>query len=158
MEIDRCSVNNGTGIRCVLFVSGCSHHCVGCQNKDSWNYGAGKKFTNKQRDYILKYLESDIVDGITFSGGDPLEKENISCVVNLMKDIHNIFGNTKNIWVYTGYKYEDIDKSILKYIDVLVDGRFELDKRDITLAFRGSSNQRIIDVQKSLKENKIILR
>ena len=158
MEIDRCSVNNGTGIRCVLFVSGCSHHCVGCQNKDSWNYDAGKKFTNKQRDYILKYLESDIVDGITFSGGDPLEKENISCVVNLMKDIHNIFGNTKNIWVYTGYKYEDIDKSILKYIDVLVDGRFELDKRDITLAFRGSSNQRIIDVQKSLKENKIILR
>lgn len=146
MEIDRCSVNNGTGIRCVLFVSGCEHHCVGCQNKDSWDYGAGKKFTNKQRDYILKYLENDVVDGITFSGGDPLAPKNKKVVLDLAKDIKEKFGNTKNIWLYTGYKYEDINKDDLKYIDVIVDSVFDINKRDITLAFRGSSNQRIIEV------------
>lgn len=144
MEIDRCSVNNGTGIRCVLFVSGCEHHCKGCQNKDSWNYSAGKPFTKKELDYILNYLDNDLIDGITFSGGDPLAPKNKDTVFNIIKEIRNKFGNTKSIWVYTGYKFEELDN--LSGIDVLVDGEYDETKRDVTLAFRGSSNQRIIEV------------
>lgn len=144
IEIDRCSVNNGTGIRCVLFVSGCEHHCNGCQNKDSWDYHAGKPFTKKELDYILNYLDNNLVDGITFSGGDPLAPKNRDTVFSIIKAIRNKFGNSKSIWVYTGYKYEELDN--LNGIDVLVDGEYDETKRDVTLAFRGSSNQRIIEV------------
>lgn len=157
IELDRCSVNNGTGIRCVLFVSGCEHKCVGCQNKDSWSYTCGKPFTNKEKQYIINYMKSNLVDGITFSGGDPLAPNNRKDVLEFASVLKNMFGNTKTIWLYTGYKYEELSINDLVDIDVLVDGKFDISKRDVTLAFRGSSNQRIIDVQKSLKENKVVL-
>lgn len=149
LKIEKCSINNGYGIRCVIWCSGCSHRCKGCHNQETWNYNIGTEFTQDDVDWVLDYLSNDYVDGVTFSGGDPLEDCNIEAFTNLAKQIKDKFGDSKSIWVYTGYTYEEVkDKDIFNFIDVLVDGQFELDKRDITLAFRGSSNQRIIDVKK----------
>lgn len=161
-KIETCSIENGTGFRVVLWCSGCSHHCKGCHNPETWDGDAGREFTAKEKELIYKLLDKEYISGITFSGGDPLFKRNIPAVYQLLQDIKKDFPN-KNIWLYTGYTFEELQrdpdrKKLLPYIDVLVDGRFILEQRDITIAFRGSPNQRIIDVPATLKENKIILK
>ena len=157
LEIDRCSINNGIGIRCVLFVSGCGHKCPGCQNKSSWDKSSGKPFTKQTLDYIIEYLKNDYVDGLTFSGGDPLAPYNREEVFNIAKKIRAIFGDKKSIWVYTGYLWEQLSSlDNIELFDVIVDGAYVQSKRDITLPFRGSSNQRIIDIKKSLKAGAVV--
>jgi anaerobic ribonucleoside-triphosphate reductase activating protein len=161
-KIETCSIENGTGFRVVLWCSGCSHHCKGCHNPETWDKCFGKEFTEKEEKIIYDLLSHDYIKGITFSGGDPLFKGNLDVVFDLIKKIKKDFPN-KDIWMYTGYTFEELErdfdrKKILNYIDVLVDGKFILEQRNITLAFRGSSNQRVIDVPESLKNNKIILK
>lgn len=136
-------VNNGLGCRVTLWVSGCSHHCKGCQNKETWNKKSGRVFSKEDKDKLFEILSKPYIKGLTLSGGDPLDTFNE--VLQLVKEIRNTFGSTKDIWLYTGYTLEQINnsekKEILPYINYLVDGLFELDKRDITLKFRGSTNQ-----------------
>ena len=146
------SIVDGVGIRQVFFLAGCPHHCQGCHNPQSWNPSGGKKYTVKE--IADKALSSPY--NVTFSGGEPLyQLTELNAVMSLIKP-------NKSIWVYTGYTWEQIVendalKSVLPLIDVLVDGRFEEDKRNPELVFRGSENQRIIDVQKSLEANEVVL-
>ena len=136
-------VNNGLGCRATLWVSGCSHHCKGCQNKETWDKKSGRVFSKEDKDKLFEILSKPYIKGLTLSGGDPLDT--FDEVLQLVKEIRNTFGSTKDIWLYTGYTLEQINnsekKEILPYINYLVDGPFELDKRDITLKFRGSTNQ-----------------
>lgn len=136
-------VNNGLGCRVTLWVSGCSHHCKGCQNKETWDKKYGRVFSKEDKDKLFEILSKPYIKGLTLSGGDPLDS--FDEVFQVVKEIRNTFGSTKDIWLYTGYTLEQINnsekKEILPYIDYLVDGLFELDKRDITLKFRGSTNQ-----------------
>jgi anaerobic ribonucleoside-triphosphate reductase activating protein len=156
-KIEKTSIANGDGIRVVLWVSGCSLHCKGCHNPETWSINSGKLFDNIAKQELFEALDKPYIQGITFSGGHPLENENITEIYNLCREIKEKFP-TKDIWLYTGYKFEDIDSYlIIKYIDVIVDGKYIEEQRDITLKHRGSRNQRVIDVQSSLKENKIIL-
>ena len=149
LAIEKTSVSNGIGIRCVLWVSGCHHKCKGCHNPLSWDFNAGKIFGKEELEYIINYLQDDKVSGITFSGGDPLAPENIDCICKIAKTIKNKFGNTKTIWCYTGYVFDDIkDKEIMNYIDIVVDGEYVEAEKDLSLAFRGSKNQNIIKVKR----------
>ena len=146
--IEIASINNGEGIRCVLWESGCIHHCKNCQNKQTWDKKYGKKFGKKELDFILDYLSSYLVDGITFSGGDPLAPFNIKDTIEIAKAIKYKYKNKKNIWVYTGYTLAEIayikhGKELLDVVDVIVDGEYIDGLRDLTLEFRGSSNQNI---------------
>ena len=146
------SIVDGVGIRQVFFLAGCPHHCKGCHNPESWNPWSGNEVA--LHDVYFKALESPV--DVTFSGGDPMFQ--CSELYKLCRRLHE----HRNIWVYTGYTWEEIlndpfKKAVLYHIDVLVDGKFEEDKRNPELRFRGSENQRIIDVQKSLKEKKIVL-
>ena len=155
------SISNGLGWRAVLFVSGCPHHCPGCHNKEAQDFNYGEEFNEEE---ILKRIkENSILNGITISGGEPLCKENVPGVLKFIKDVKEIRPEF-NVWCYSGYTLDQlIDRNdeetnkCLNEIDVLVDGKFEEDKKNLSLRFRGSSNQRIIDVQKSLKENKTVL-
>lgn len=146
------SIVDGVGIRQVFFLAGCPHHCKGCHNPQSWNPSGGVNWTVEE--VILRVVSSPY--NVTFSGGEPLfQLTELNAAMSVIKPY-------KSIWVYTGYTWEQIMendalRSVLPNIDVLVDGRFEEDKRNPELVFRGSENQRIIDVQKSLKENKIVL-
>lgn len=148
-----CSVADGDGLREVLYIALCTHHCPFCQNQKYWNDN-GKEY---EINYLVNKLNSNPLTNITLSGGDGLTVQYDS-TLKLLKELKN--KTNKTIWVYTGYTWEELinsDKSeCLQYIDVLVDGRFEIDKRDITLKFRGSSNQRVINVKESLKQNKVI--
>lgn len=158
-DITKCDMLNGDGLRVVLWVSGCSHHCKGCQNPQTWDKDSGIPFDENAKQELFAALDQPYINGITFSGGDPLFINNRFEVLNLMKEIKTKFN--KNIWVYTGFTIEEIQNwvigpEILSYIDVLVDGEFILEERDTNLHWVGSPNQRIIDVQKTLKENKII--
>ena len=149
-----CSVADGEGLREVLYIALCTHHCPHCQNQKYWN-ADGKEYNI---DYLVNKLTSNPLTNITLSGGDGFTVQYDS-TLKLLKELKN--KTNKTIWVYTGYTWEELinsDKSeCLQYIDVLVDGRFEIDKRDITLKFRGSSNQRLIDVKKSLLQKEVIL-
>ena len=152
---------NGDGLRVVLWVSGCSHHCPECQNPITWNCNIGLEFNHEAEKEIFDELEKDYISGITLSGGDPLHKSNIKDIFELCKKIKDRYNN-KTIWLYTGYTWEQImddqdRKNIISLCDVLVDGRFEKDKADINYHWAGSTNQRVINVQKSLKCNNILL-
>lgn len=139
-----CSIADGEGIRVVIFLTGCSHHCKGCHNPECWDSTKGKLFNEEALNKLIHLLGRDYIDGLTWSGGDPMFIDNRDEVARVSKIIKEKFPN-KNIWCYTGYKYEELKNlGVLNNIDVLVDGKFEIDKRDITLPFRGSSNQRII--------------
>lgn len=147
--IKNLDIANGPGIRVSLFVSGCRNHCKGCFQPETWDFKYGKEFDDDAFYSLIEMLRSEHIAGLSILGGDPFEPENLVTVTNLCKMVKDIFPN-KNIWVWTGYLWEDIkDANIFKYIDVLVDGRFEEKLKDLSLAFRGSSNQRIIDVKKS---------
>lgn len=142
---------NGEGLRVVLWVSGCNHHCKGCQNPITWDPDSGLIFDEAAKKELFDELAKDYIDGITFSGGDPLFAKNRPDIGQLAKEIKEKFP-TKSIWLYTGYPWGTIeDLSLLEFIDVLVDGRFVERLADVNYHWAGSTNQRIIDVQKSLK-------
>ncbi|MCI5501676.1 MAG: anaerobic ribonucleoside-triphosphate reductase activating protein [Lachnospiraceae bacterium] len=165
-EIKTCDVANGPGVRVSLFVSGCTHHCEGCFNKETWDFNFGKPFTDEVIDDIIEYMKPDYIKGITLLGGEPLEQTNQQGLLPLIRKIDQIYPE-KDIWCFTGYDFEkdvigrmmeewDETKEFMSYIDVLVDGEFMIDKKDLNLVFKGSSNQRTIMVQESLAEGKII--
>ncbi len=152
---------NGSGLRVVVFLSGCPHRCDGCHNPETWDVESGKLFTKDTAMRIVTELSKDYISGITLTGGDPLYKNNVLEVYALIKYIKKHCPN-KSIWLYTGYKWRDInnDKMKLKIAslcDVICDGEFVKSLADVNLPWVGSSNQRVIDVQKSIKENKIVL-
>ena len=147
---------NGDGLRVVLWVSGCEHKCYNCHNKITWDINNGLIFDDNAKEEIFSQLEKDYIKGITFSGGDPLHKQNRTEVFNLVKEIKTKFPK-KDIWLYTGYTWEEInDLDIIDYIDVLVDGKYIEELSNPDLEWRGSSNQRVIDVKKTLIEDKVI--
>lgn len=154
------SISNGLGWRCVLFVSGCPHHCKGCQNLKAQNFSYGKEINEDE--LLEKIKDNSILNGLTFSGGEPLCKENIPGVLHFLYRVKEIRPEF-NFWCYTGYTFEELMErnepllnEFLHSIDVLVDGRFIEEKKDPELFFRGSSNQRLIDLKRTFKENKII--
>ena len=152
---------NGDGLRVTCWVSGCSIRCFNCYNPQTWDFNSGIPFTEDTMQEILYDLSKPYIKGCTLSGGHPLDPHNAPKVLEIVKRVKMVFPN-KDIWIYTGYVWEDIIKNdtlkeILKRTDVLVDGAYVDELRDISLPFRGSSNQRIIDVQESLKQNQVIL-
>lgn len=154
IKISKCDIANGPGVRTVLWVSGCNHHCKNCHNSDTWSYDAGQEFDAAAHDYLFDCLSKSYIQGITFSGGDPLYPQNRQGVISLIKEIRCELPS-KDIWLYTGYTWDQI-KYLNLDVDVLVDGKFEESLKNISLLFRGSSNQRLIDVKKSLKCCEII--
>ena len=143
-------IANGTGCRVVLWISGCNHKCKGCHNPETWDYKYGKVFDEDAKNVIYQWLSKPYIKGLTISGGDPLDRNDNELleIFNLCKYIKTNFPE-KDIWIYTGYVYENLVKSqrrVLEYCDILVDGPYVESKRDLSLAFRGSSNQRIIDL------------
>ncbi|MCF2555125.1 anaerobic ribonucleoside-triphosphate reductase activating protein [Faecalicatena contorta] len=148
---------NGDGLRVVLWVAGCPHHCPGCHNQITWDPEGGLVFDEEAKKEIFDELEKDYVSGITFSGGDPLHEANIQTVTSLAREIRSRYPD-KTIWLYTGYKWADIkDKEIVDYLDVLVDGRFEQSLKDNTLHWKGSANQLVIDVKNTRKIGEVVL-
>lgn len=164
---------NGEGLRVVLFLSGCEHACKGCHNPQTWDPDSGERFGMYEFFEIVDALAEDHVSGITFTGGDPLHEENLHVVKFLIEQIRNGFSN-KTIWLYTGYTWDELTstsflidpdeneimklrKDIIKMVDVLVDGKFDSALADINYPWAGSRNQKVINVQKSITERKIIL-
>ena len=154
------SISNGLGWRAVLFVSGCPHNCPGCHNKEAQDFNYGQDFNKEE--IIHKICDNSILKGITISGGEPLCKENIPEVVDFIKQVKEVKPDF-NVWCYTGYTLEELlnredgtTKEALSKIDVLVDGEFKVDKKNPKLKFKGSENQRILDVPRCLQENQII--
>lgn len=163
-NITKADMLNGEGLRVVLWVSGCSHHCPSCHNTITWDEKDGLPFTDETIEEIYKELEEPWCSGLTLSGGDPLFINNRPQIANLVKNIKILYPN-KNIWSYTGYTWEELTEQmehdqdlniILNNLDVLIDGKFVLKLADEQLKYVGSSNQRIIDVQKSLEQNEVI--
>ena len=152
-------VSDGPGFRVSLYVSGCRNRCKGCHNPEGRNFNFGQEFTEATIDKIINLLNKEYISGLTLCGGEPMEPENQEVLIHLIKRVKERFPN-KSIWCYTGYEWEDVKDSILnKYIDVMVVGPFVLKERDITCdnLWRGSRNQRIVDVQRSLSEGKKVL-
>lgn len=148
---------NGDGLRVVLWVAGCTHHCVECQNPVTWDIQGGIPFDEAARQELFTDLEKDYISGITFSGGDPLHPDNRGEVEALIREIKARYPR-KTIWLYTGFEWDSIQElPFMPLIDVLVDGPFELEKRDVQLHWRGSSNQRVIDVKESLRTGNVLL-
>ena len=163
--IKYCDIANGLGCRTVLFVSGCRNHCEGCFQPQTWDFNYGEPFDEKVQKEVLDSLEPYYIQGLTLLGGEPMEPENQKALLPFVKKVKERYPN-KNIWAFTGYIYdqdlvsggrkhtEDTDE-LLSLIDVLVDGPFRQEQKDISLKFRGSANQRILDLQKTRKSGKI---
>lgn len=153
-------IANGVGITMSLWTQGCPHHCKGCFNMETWDFNKGKEFTELDLKYIFDNInKNDIHRDLSILGGEPLCPQNIEGVINLCKEFKKIYPN-KKIYIWTGYtleEFNDTQKSILKYIDVIVDGKFIEEKRNLSLKLRGSENQRVINVKETLKNKKIIL-
>ena len=160
-------IANGEGVRTSLFVSGCTHHCKNCFNTIAWDFNYGKPFTKEVEDKIIKSLSPSYINGLTLLGGEPMEPANQKGLIEFVKRVKKTYPN-KTIWCYSGYLFDEEllkpsrahcpwTRELLSYIDILVDGKFIDELKDITLRFKGSSNQRVIDVQKSLKLNQVIL-
>ena len=167
-EIKNTDIANGLGVRVSLFVSGCTHHCKNCFNSVAWDFNYGKLFDDEVKNKIFEMISPNYIRGLTLLGGEPLEPINQRELVKFLKEFREIFGDTKDIWCYTGYTFEtdllyesrarcEVTDELLSYIDILVDGKFIEEKKDISLKFRGSSNQRIIDMKKSLESKSTIL-
>lgn len=166
-DIKRVDVANGPGVRTSLFVSGCTHHCEGCFNKVTWDFQYGEPFTEESIDTIIGYLKPDYISGLTLLGGEPLEPSNQKGLLPLVKKVKELYPK-KSIWCFSGYLFDqdvlgrmwkevEETKELFSYLDVLVDGPFQEERKDLGLRFKGSSNQRTILVQESLKAGKIIL-
>lgn len=148
---------NGDGLRVVLWVSGCSHCCKECHNPITWDPNGGVLFDEEAKSEIFEELDKDYISGITFSGGDPLYMGNREDIEKLVREIKEKYSD-KTIWLYTGFLWESIKGlDVIKYLDVIVDGEFEVDKKDVQLHWRGSRNQRVIDVRKSMECGKVVL-
>lgn len=166
-EIKNYDIANGLGVRVTLFVSGCTHHCKGCFNPMTWDFNYGKPFTEDTEEQLLEMLAPNYIDGLTLLGGEPMETDNQRALLPFLKKVRERYPR-KNIWCYTGYTLEtdllsesrarcEVTDEMLSLIDVLVDGEFIEEQKNISLAFRGSENQRIIDLPKTLAEEKTIL-
>lgn len=159
-EIKKTDIANGPGVRVSLFVSGCRHHCKGCFNPETWDFCYGKPFDDVAKKQLLQALSPDYIAGLTLLGGDPLEPENTAALIPFLKEVRRLFPH-KSIWCYTGDVYENLRKrtdagELLKQIDVLVDGPFIEAQKNISLRFRGSENQRLLDVKKTINSQKAV--
>jgi len=160
-------VADGEGVRVTLFVSGCRHHCKGCFQPETWDFNYGKEYTNDTQNYIIEKLSPSHIRGLTLLGGEPFEKENQRVIISLLREVKATYPD-KDIWAYSGYTLDvdllpsdgkahcEVTEEILSYIDVLVDGEYVDELRNLSLSFRGSSNQRVIDVQKSINNKEIV--
>lgn len=150
-------IANGPGWRVSLFVSGCRRGCKGCFNKKAWDFNYGQQFTGETLQELVRLIDNDNIQGLSILGGDPFEPENIDTVYEICKVIKFLRPN-KDIWCWTGYSLEDVwEEPVLRYIDVLVDGKFEQDKKDLRLKWRGSSNQRVINIRETFKTGEVTL-
>ena len=156
--IRKMDISNGPGVRVSVFMQGCSFHCPNCFNKETWDFEGGKEFTQDTIDEVINLCKQGHVKGLSILGGEPMHPKNIEATTKLAKEFKEKCPD-KNVWVWSGFKFDEElkDKEALKYIDVLVDGQYKDELFNPTLKWRGSSNQRVIDVQKSLKENKTVL-
>lgn len=160
------SIENGTGVRVSLFVSGCRHHCKGCFNKETWDFKHGDLFTKEVEDGIIESMKPDYMAGITLLGGDPAEPENQAALLPMLRRIRQELPD-KTVWMYTGYVLEDfkpgkhahceVTEEFLKHCDVVVDGPFIMEEKDLSIKFRGSRNQRIVDMRKTIETGSIVL-
>lgn len=166
-EIKTCDIANGPGVRVSLFVSGCTHHCKGCFNEVAWDFDYGEEFNDQTMDELIEALRPDYIRGLTLLGGEPMEYQNQLGLLPFLRRVHKELPE-KDIWCFSGYLFDtqilkemcakwEVTKEILSYLDVLVDGRFMEEYKDISLRFRGSSNQRLIDVKQSLSEGRVVL-
>lgn len=158
-KIRKLDVTNGPGVRTTLFVSGCTHNCQGCFNKEQQDFNYGNDFTKETEDEFIELTKSRQIKGVNILGGEPMQQIMDDTLLNLLRRIK--LEVDKPIWLWSGYTFEEIVNNhkrleILKEVDVLIDGKFESDKRDIMLKYRGSSNQRVIDVKKSLDKGSIV--
>jgi anaerobic ribonucleoside-triphosphate reductase activating protein len=164
--IKYCDIANGIGIRTVLFVSGCTHHCKGCFQPETWDFAYGQPYTEDTERAILDSLSPSYIHGLTLLGGEPMEPDNQRALLPLLRRLKTEYP-TKTVWCYSGYTYEEltgvsrarceVTDEMLGYIDVLVDGEFVLEKRNISLRFRGSENQRLIDLAKTREQGTVVL-
>lgn len=165
-DIKQYDVANGTGVRVSLFVSGCTHHCKECFNKEAWDFNYGKPFTDKEIEDIIQYLKPGYIAGLSLLGGEPFEPANQEGLLPLLREVKSTYPE-KNIWCYSGYLFDKdilehmckefaITRELLSYIDILVDGEFVVAQKNLKVNFRGSDNQRIIDVKKSLEIGEVV--
>lgn len=165
--IKKRDIANGIGVRVSLFVSGCTHRCKNCFNKETWDFSYGEPFTQDTINLILDYLAPDFVNGLSLLGGEPFEVQNQGALVDLLRQVKERYPQ-KDVWCYTGYLYDkdlrspsrarcEYTDEMLKFIDILVDGPYIEAQKDISLQFRGSKNQRIIDVKRSLESGEVVL-
>ncbi len=165
--IKNCDIANGPGVRVSLFVSGCTHRCPGCFNEVAWDFDYGEPFTQKTIDSILKMLAPDHIKGLTLLGGEPFEPQNQSAILDLLRQVKAKYPQ-KSIWAFSGYLFDkdilagrlgpwEITEEYLSHLDVLVDGPFVEAKKNLSLRFRGSENQRLIDVPASIQKGEIVL-
>ena len=154
--VRKMDISNGPGVRVSVFMQGCEFHCKNCFNPETWSFENGKEFTQGTIDEVLKLCDQDYIKGLSILGGEPMHPKNIDGTTKLAKAFKEKYPN-KNLWVWSGFKFdEDLkDKEVMKYVDVLVDGRYVDEMHNPNLKWRGSTNQRVIDVQKSLKDQKI---
>lgn len=156
-NITRDDMLNGDGLRVVLWVAGCSHCCRDCQNPQTWDPNGGIPFDQAAKEELYEQLEKSYISGITFSGGDPLHKSNITEVTGLAREIREKYPE-KTIWLYTGSRWESIQKEeIVRYLDVCVDGEFIVEEKDTSLKWKGSANQRVIDVKRTMETGRVVL-
>jgi len=158
-SIDKCEAINGEGFGVSLYTQGCPYHCLGCFNPETWDFDKGKEWTQQEEDLIIEFLKPDYIKRLTILGGEPLIERNIEPLTALLIRVKHIYPD-KKIWLYTGgnFEFESIRcDNLIEHTDIVIDGQFKKELRDITLKWRGSSNQRVIDVQKSLKEGETIL-
>lgn len=166
-DLKKYDVANGPGVRVSLFVSGCTHHCRDCFNREAWDFDYGEPFTEKTVEEILAALSPDYIKGLSLLGGEPFEPQNQAGLLSLLRRVHEKYPE-KSVWCYTGYDYEkdllsgrvgnyNTVSEMLSYIDILVDGEFVAELKNLALRFKGSSNQRIIDVKESLKADEVVL-
>lgn len=164
--IKNCDIANGPGVRISLFVSGCTHHCKGCFNEVAWDFDYGQPFTEEVQQQILEMMKPGYIKGLTLLGGEPFEPQNQGPIVEFLRKVKSAYPE-KSIWAFSGYLFEKITsgtlgdwettKEFLSYLDVLVDGPFVEEKKNLSLRFRGSENQRLIDMPKTLEAGKIVL-
>lgn len=157
-KIRKMDISNGPGVRVSIFLQGCSFHCKNCFNPETWDFDKGKEFDDDVINHILDLCSEEHIKGLSILGGEPLHPKNIEGTTRLAKLFKEKYPN-KTIWVWSGFLYEDYvsKQDIVNYIDVLVDGQYEDDLHDFTLKFRGSSNQRLIDVKESIKNKKVVI-
>ena len=157
-KIRKMDISNGPGVRVSIFFQGCHFHCEGCFNAETWDFDKGKDFNDDVINHIIDLSNNEVISGLSILGGEPLNPKNIEGATKLAKSFKEKYPN-KNIWLWSGYLFDEYicDKEIVNYLDVIVDGRFKIELSSPLLKYKGSSNQRVIDVQKSLKQKKIVL-